>query len=745
MSEQHCLGWILDVYIENDEAVIWIKTDNDKVLRLTDDYEPTIYILPRTRRDGEEIIQILRDLPMVGRIEWKIKLTSVSHPCAQELIHVSTPTISHNRLLLKILKHDKLRERIKTTFNNNLSHLQHYLFTRLKVRPSTKVSIEYRESKLVTINEVKDDDQLESPFSVMHVEVVTSTGQSVLDADDPIIRIKTNYEDEPTQIFEDNESVLLQQFTNYIRSKDPDIIVFINHTVDILSYLIQRIKLLSLYLSLGRRNIDIHNPDQKYLLDKWTQGRIYIFQTQIIESGVAGLIEHSKFSHLPIRQVLNYSIGRLIANRTYFELLNRDYVIPDKIESSHEGIRVLEEIVKHDKGGMIISPRVGLHENVAVLDFNDEFGNIIVSNNVSFETVKNCFACKGGNAILPDIVTGLLSRRSYNRALMNIFSEGSNEYGLCKQRFDALKKILVCIYGTTGSFWNKYGNVLAFEEINKKSREILLNTKDIAQGQGFEIVYADTDAAFVHKKRATRADYELLKNQIAKETGLSISLDYHYKFLVLLPLEADEKLEALKHYFGITYDNRLVTRGIETRRHDTPQFIKQFQHELLPILFDCNTSEQIHKFTLEKALLFLTKTIDRIMTGEVDTKELVISKKLGMDITKYKSIFPHVAAAIQQSIQNKLGPKRGDDIEYVYTDSQHQNPLNRVVTIAGIDNIIYDRDKYKEMLLDAAETLLGIFGFDRTVYGKPKDKRWREELRRSRLGDISAELISNES
>jgi DNA polymerase elongation subunit (family B) len=212
-----------------------------------------------------------------------------------------------------------------------------------------------------------------------------------------------------------------------------------------------------------------------------------------------------------------------------------------------------------------------------------------------------------------------------------------------------------------------------------------------------------------------------------------------------LPLEADQKLEALKHYFGITYDNRLVTRGIETRRHDTPQFIKQFQHELLPILFDCNTSEQIHKFTLEKALLFLTKTIDRIMTGEVDTKELVISKKLGMDITKYKSIFPHVAAAIQQSIQNKLGPKRGDDIEYVYTDSQHQNPLNRVVTIAGIDNIIYDRDKYKEMLLDAAETLLGIFGFDRTVYGKPKDKRWREELRRSRLGDISAELISNES
>jgi hypothetical protein len=26
------------------------------------------------------------------------------------------------------------------------------------------------------------------------------------------------------------------------------------------------------------------------------------------------------------------------------------------------------------------------------------------------------------------------------------------------------------------------------------------------------------------------------------------------------------------------------------------------------------------------------------------------------------------------------------------------------------------------MLLDAAETVLGVFGFDRTIYGKPKDK-----------------------
>jgi DNA polymerase elongation subunit (family B) len=106
-------------------------------------------------------------------------------------------------------------------------------------------------------------------------------------------------------------------------------------------------------------------------------------------------------------------------------------------------------------------------------------------------------------------------------------------------------------------------------------------------------------------------------------------LDYHYKFLVLLLLEADGKLEALKHYFGITYDNELVMRDIETRRYDTPNFIKQFQHGLLHALFDCKDSTEVLTKGYENALLVVTQTIDKIMTGEgVEQQDLVISKLL---------------------------------------------------------------------------------------------------------------------
>ena len=97
-------------------------------------------------------------------------------------------------------------------------------------------------------------------------------------------------------------------------------------------------------------------------------------------------------------------------------------------------------------------------------------------------------------------------------------------------------------------------------------------------------------------------------------------------------------------------------------------------------------------------------------------------------------------------LSNNERVSRGDNIEYVYTDSQHQNPLSRVVPaqfIRNNDSLDYDKEKYKEMLLDASETVLGIFGFDRTLFGKPKDKKWWMQLRRNRYIGCESEIRSH--
>ena len=63
----------------------------------------------------------------------------------------------------------------------------------------------------------------------------------------------------------------------------------------------------------------------------------------------------------------------------------------------------------------------------------------------------------------------------------------------------------------------------------------------------------------------------------------------------------------------------------------------------------------------------------------------------------------------------------------------------------------YDKEKCRDLLLDAAETVLGYFGFDGSIYRKyenkairsSKQRKWWDELREERRKDIEAERNSN--
>ena len=409
-------------------------------------------------------------------------------------------------------------------------------------------------------------------------------------------------------------------------------------------------------------------------------------------------------------------------------------------------IRPLDEIIAKDKGGMIFSPRVGLHENVVVLDYENEYANLILKHNLSYETVTSTDDGiimqnrKDKPGLLPTVLQSVLKRRIFFKNLQKSFLVNTNEWQWCEHRIVALKDILVSLYGTTGSFWNRYANVATFEEINRLSREILIKTKDIVQGLGFELVYADTDSVFLKKSGASMQDFESVKDALRRETGLPISLENYYKFLVLLPLEADEKMEALKHYFGMTHTNELIARGIEIRRHDAPNFIKEFQTELLYTLFDCKNSDEVLSIGYENALLLVTNTIDNIMTGEIQVKDLVVSKMLGQDLIKYTSLFPHVSATLQLKEAGK-SLVRGDIIQYIYTYGGHKNPLRRVMPLdLHSEEHDYDKEKYREMLLESAESILGYFGFDRTLYGdRKKNRKWWYELKQERRKYIEIE------
>ena len=457
---------------------------------------------------------------------------------------------------------------------------------------------------------------------------------------------------------------------------------------------------------------------------------------------LAALVEKARFGFLPLSLAARYGMNRLIDSRNCYELIQEGFAIPGCDYGRYEPIRTLEEINAKDKGGMIFSPQVGLHENVVVLDYENEYANLIIRNNLSYETDRK----NKERGLLPTVVGRVLRRRIFFMNLQKSFPLDTNEWHWCEKRIDALKRILVSLYGTAGSFWNRFANVLAFEEINRLSREVLLKTKDIVQAHGFELLYADTDSVFLERDGASLEDFERLKEILARETSLPISLENYYRFLVLLPLEASEKMEALKHYFGITLSGEMIARGIEIRRNDTPTFIKEFQTELLYILFDCKDSAEVISKGYERTLLLVTRTIDKVMTGNIKLQDLVVSKLLGQGLDKYKSLFPHVSAAIQLAIEGK-STMTGQGVEYIFTNSRHTNPLNRVMPrelVKERQDNEYDKEKYREMLLKAAETVLGSFGFNRNVFGDPpkKNMRWWQRFNEERLRDRNTECRS---
>ena len=144
--------------------------------------------------------------------------------------------------------------------------------------------------------------------------------------------------------------------------------------------------------------------------------------------------------------------------------------------------------------------------------------------------------------------------------------------------------------------------------------------------------------------------------------------------------------------------------------------------------------------------VLVTNTIDNIMTGEkLKVDDLVIRRKIGRELSKYQALFPHVSAALQ--LNNKgIVLNKGDNVYFIFTASKHKNPLKRVRAVpaselAEKEIIEYDKEKYLQLVLDAAETVLAPFGFNRRLLGDGSARvtDWKEALRRELRQSIALE------
>ncbi len=277
------------------------------------------------------------------------------------------------------------------------------------MNPQAKLKSSTDGTKVLKINKIDDEQEVSPPpFSLLYFDVQTFSGKFTFD--DPIRMIKVRYESGDSKengehvSFQSNaENTIIQDFSNYVIDKDPDIIVCVGEFESkIFHYLFTRIKRLGLNLQLGREVSADDFMNLKRPLSEWIKGRICLESSDRSGGinrqqqhpafngfGFAGLIERLRFGFVPLGMASRYGINRLIDSRNCYELIQRGFVISKNNHSggsknnnnNHERIRTLEELVSRDKGGMIISPQVGLHENVVALDYDSEYANLIVNHN----------------------------------------------------------------------------------------------------------------------------------------------------------------------------------------------------------------------------------------------------------------------------------------------------------------------------------------------------------------------------
>ncbi|MCW4041437.1 MAG: hypothetical protein NWE83_11895 [Candidatus Bathyarchaeota archaeon] len=723
------IGWLLDTYIQGQRAVLWLLTSTGQVLALTDTYTPSFFLLPKNDTALTALIQRIQAIPYIEATEITEKHVELGPMPPRRVLRVTIDHVKHYKPILNKLE---AAPEIRASYNTDLLHIQRYLFTRLGIAPSRKVEIEYTTDKRL-INVTSRDDAraiAPPPFRTLIFDVHSKSSNPIQGLSrKPITQISVQYGNQK-QILDGDEATVLEKFATILETVNPDILVCPTFSQTI-TQLTMRSRQLHLHLPLHRHIPNVPETDSHV---HQVPGRVGVNYHDFHSYGLAGLVERARFSVLPLGIAAQWSANRVIDSRNCFELAQRGYVIP-KNKGWYEYIRRIDNMIDRDRGGIILAPQIGqVHANVAELDFESQYPHLIVSHGLSYETVTPDGVDATTAPLLAHVTKGTLDRRLWFKRLRQRHPRNSVEWQWCEQRQLALKMILVCLYGTSGCCWNRFGNVLCFEEINHRSRKVVVQTKNLAQRHGFEVIYADTDSLFVKKPTATRADYEALSQIISRHIGLPIALDHHYKFLLLLPLESDPLgvMDAQKRYFGLLTDGQLVTRGIEIRRHDCPRFIKTFQTQLIRHLFEVNTVDTVKQEGLQNALSYIHQTLNAITRQEIAPEELIISKILRKPLTTYTQQSPHVAAA-RNLVQQGQHISDGDVIDFIYVNARHSNPLRRVIPTDLCEIPYYDAEKYQDLILDAAETVLATFGFARHLFLEKRGKNTTDPTRQKKL------------
>jgi DNA polymerase elongation subunit (family B) len=668
-------GWLLDVSFEDSQAVLWVRDPELGRIKLNEPYYPELYAEPKGVA-AEELKASIEEHPGIRSVAVVKRVSTIRRNAESTVLRIGTRGVDTFRDVARLVERLPLVARI---YDADLSHELKYLSER-GLTPFGAITVESDgEGGIRSIHATELGlDAHPPPIHVLSFEADTSRDHGSVTVLDRFMK--------PTYAFEGETEGVVRDFLDYFADEDPDVVCAGNASLGLI------IRLGHVYESsrfgrLAGSEVELFG------------GRIHVEPYAWERLGFAGLVERSMFTRVPLRLCVEWAAGKCIDARQCYEARRRGILVPRAAD--YQPVMSLGKLLEQDKGGLILAPTVGLHENVALLDFESMFPNIIVKRNVSYETTGVVGDVEG---FIAGFTWDALTRRLHFKHRRREVAKGSEEWVWCEERQTALKENLVVIYGYSGCFANRFGSMDTYMEINRQARQSLTVAMAVANERGFSVLYGNSDSLFLTRLGATGEDYEALAAEIARVAGLPMVVEHVFRYLVLLPQKAGAEVGAVNRYYGITAAGELECRGIELRRRDTPPFVGRVQRQVMEALLTCVSRKEMFTVGKERAREIVNDACRQIEEGDVPAEELKVSKVLSREIGEYVSHGGHVTAANALSM-NRLRVGPGDLVDYLYVDAGNANPFRRVAPMR-LGEAKPDAAKYQSLVRQAAETVL---------------------------------------
>ncbi|MEM4699423.1 MAG: DNA polymerase domain-containing protein [Candidatus Nezhaarchaeales archaeon] len=530
---------------------------------------------------------------------------------------------------------------------------------------------------------------------------------------------------------------VLSEFTSFIKKYDPDVIVGYNSNLFDWPYLVARAKRLGLRLDIsregtepqpsvyghysivGRASVDLYNyaedlaevkvktlenvADYLKVMSKdarttieyteipkyWKEGALrkkllkYAMEDAestlgIAEKALPFLYQLSNLTGLPLDQVAAASVGFRVESHLMRHAFLEGELAPNRIERPYSPY----------KGAIVLKPRPGIHENVAVIDFSSMYPHIMIKYNIGFDTyippdeafegeffeapeVKHKFR-KRPPSLYRKVLERLLEARAKIREQMRGLDPSDPNYIILDNRQQAIKVLANASYGYLGWVGARFYMKPCAEATAAYGRQTILKANKLAKDYGLDVIYSDTDSLFV---KYVKGKVEEFIKRVEEEVGIELKIDKVYTVLFFT--------EAAKKYAGLLSDGRVDVVGFEAVRGDWCGLAQEVQTKVLELV--------LREKSVQGAVKYVQEVIRKLRRGEVPMKELIIWKTLAKSFEEYEVEAAHVAAA-RRLMEAGFSLEVGDKVGFVIVKGASDKLADRAVpyVLAKPEEIDYE-------------------------------------------------------